>query len=96
MDSQPGRGSRLKLAQLCRRTSVVALIIGAYRGSMSTTNATDTLNAIRKLTPQQLEARLADLDAERATLSRLLRSVRAGERARQKSRQRNPKREGQP
>lgn len=60
---------------------------------MSTTIAADTLDAIRKLTPEQLESRLAELDAERTTLSRLLRSVRAGERARTRTQQRTPSRE---
>jgi hypothetical protein len=57
---------------------------------MSTTIAADALDAIRRLTPQEIESRLAELDAERTTLSRLLRSLRAGERARQRRKQRAP------
>lgn len=59
---------------------------------MSTTIQADALSAIRQLTPEQIESRLADLDAERTTLSRLLRSLRAGERARRRTQQRVPQR----
>jgi len=62
---------------------------------MSTTSTTpaDALAALRSLSGDQIEARIADLDAERTTLSRLLRSIRAGERARERTARRTPSRE---
>lgn len=64
-------------------------------GGMDTAHAiADPLDALRRLTPEQLEIRIADLDAERTALSRLLRSLRAGERARRRTLSRAPLREG--
>jgi hypothetical protein len=62
---------------------------------MDTTPTTDAVDALRRLTPDQIETRIADLDAERAMLSRMLRSLQAGERARQRTQQRTPAREVQ-
>jgi hypothetical protein len=64
-----------------------------YRGSMNATTSIAALDAIRQLTPAQIESRIADLDAERTVLSRLLRSIRAGERARQRTTRRTSAKE---
>jgi hypothetical protein len=51
--------------------------------------ATDALAALRQLSLAEVEQRLADLDAERAALSLLQRSLAARERARRRSGQRS-------
>ncbi len=55
---------------------------------------TDALTALRQLTLAEVEQRLADLDAERAALTLLRRSLAARERARRRAGQRLPAVEG--
>ena len=50
--------------------------------------ATDAISALRNLKLDEVEARLTDLDSERAQLSLLRRSLLARERARRKAEQR--------
>jgi len=52
---------------------------------MDANTALDPLEVLRQLTPEQVSARIAALDGERTTLARLLRSMRAGERAKKRS-----------
>ena len=58
--------------------------------------STDALSALRLLTLAEVEQRLAELDAERAALSLLRRSLVARERARRRSEQRSTASEGRP
>jgi len=51
-------------------------------------DVTDTLSVLRHLTLAEVEQRLADVDAERAALSLLRRSLAARERVRRRSEQR--------
>jgi hypothetical protein len=48
------------------------------------TTPIDPLDALRTLTPEQIERRLAEIDGERTALSTLLRSIRARDRARRR------------
>jgi len=60
------------------------------------TNTAVALDAIRGLSLEEIERRLVDLDAERAALSRLRRSLAARDRARRRAESLRPKMEGQP
>jgi hypothetical protein len=51
---------------------------------MDTISLPDPLDVIRRLTAEQVERRLAEIDGERDALRTILRSVRARERARQR------------
>jgi hypothetical protein len=42
---------------------------------------TDALDVLRRLTPAEIERRIAEIDAERTALSTILRSIRARDRA---------------
>ncbi len=51
----------------------------------TTPNANDALDALRHLTVEQVEKRLAEIDGERAALSTLRRSLVARERAQRRT-----------
>ena len=67
----------------------------AYYARMTfVTHPTDAFVAIRHLSLTEVEQRLADLDAERAALSLLRRSLMARDRARRRSQRRTVVSEG--
>lgn len=72
--------------------SVVAPPVPAYRTGMNTSAPKpDPVAALRGLSLPDIECRIADLEAERAALSTLRRSIIARERARKRAEDRSPR-----